>query len=67
VTVGLIAAYAVARRSSDEAARINVLTDGQHGLLMLDLAVVPPAPSVAAKRASRVKAERLVARELPRA
>jgi hypothetical protein len=45
LTIGLVAGYFLTRALSNDAARINVVTDDQRGLLVLDLAGAPSARS----------------------
>ena len=44
VTIALAAGWSLVRAWSDDAACVNVLTDYQRGLLLLDLTAVPKAP-----------------------
>jgi hypothetical protein len=57
LTIVLLTAYFVLRTTSDEAARINVVTDYQRGLLLLDLARVPQA-AAGARPAGPMRVER---------
>jgi hypothetical protein len=66
VTAGLAGAYGVVRSLSNDAARVNVLTDDHRGLIMLDLAVVRPASS-AARPSLDVMTERHAPPEIPHA
>lgn len=55
LTAGLVAGYAVARRLSDDAARVKVLTDDSSGLILLDLTVVRPVIPAASIASASVK------------
>jgi hypothetical protein len=66
LTIGLVVAYGVARALSNDAARINVVTDDQRGLLVLDLAAATP-PGRGVRPVGRASPERGVPREVPHA
>jgi hypothetical protein len=66
LTVGLVVAYGVVRALSSDAARINVVTDDQRGLLVLDLAAASQ-PRRGARPAGRGSSERDVPHEVPHA
>jgi hypothetical protein len=66
VTAGLIVVYCVVRSLSNEAARINVVTDDQRGPILLDLPLLLPA-SRAGRPPGRVVTDSNVPRESPRA
>jgi hypothetical protein len=66
VTIGLVAAYWLARTLSNDAARVNVLTNDQRGPILLDLPMLPPA-SKGGGPGARVMANSSVPREIPRA
>jgi hypothetical protein len=66
LTTGLAAGYGVARTLSNDAARINVVTDDQRGLLVLDLAAAS-LPTRGERPAGRASAERDAQREVPHA
>lgn len=57
VTTALIAAYCLVRTLSNDAARVNVLTDNQRGPILLDLPLLPRASS-GRRTATRIMAER---------
>ena len=66
LTAGLAAAYGLMRSLSNDAARVNMLTDDHRGLIMLDLTVVRLASS-AARPSLYVMTERHPPPEIPHA
>jgi hypothetical protein len=65
LTSGLVAAYCVVRTLSNDAARINVLTDDHRGPILLDLPPLPPRSSI--RSVSRVMTKSSVPPEIPHA
>ena len=66
LTLALVVAYSVARALSNDAARVNVLTDDQRGPILLDLLILP-RPSRHAGPPARAAAKGSVPVEVPRA
>ena len=66
VTIGLVAAYCVVRALSNDAARVNVLTDDHRGPILLNVPLLP-ATKKDGRKAAHVIADSNVPREIPRA